>query len=106
MNDKQNKVDQEVQRTLTSLDKHRRLEGNPYLYTRIKQKLSEDKRQANGIGLLLDKLQPVFFVSLLLVNIFTAYSVFENSTTEEDDLERIAAEYMGSVDLSNYYILD
>jgi hypothetical protein len=105
MDKRLDKIHQEVQKTMESLDHFQRLEGNPYLYTRVKQKMASPAQTASGH--LLGWLQPIALMLLLLVNGWAAYSVFNNTLSEQDALDTIAAEYpIYDTDFSNYYTLD
>ena len=90
---------------MASLGRMERLEGNPWLYTRIKQRISEIDQQDAPVPSLMRQLQPLFLVLLLLVNIWTAFTVFDNTTSEEEYFETLADEYSSNADqLINYLI--
>ena len=109
MKEQNNKIEQEVKQTMTSLDRRKRLEGNPWLITRIQQRISESDSQTSSGQFSLGRLQPLVFVVLLFVNIWTAYTVFNNTNadlpTDEDYFEALAEEYSPNDDQSlNYYM--
>jgi hypothetical protein len=105
MDKRQDKIHWEVQKTMDSLDQFQRLEGNPYLYTRIKQKMAA--QAAPSAGYLLDWLQPLALLLLLLVNIWSVHTVYNNNLTEQDAVDIVASEYpIYETDFSNYYTLD
>jgi hypothetical protein len=52
-------------------------------------------------------LNPLALMLLLLINVWAAYSVYNNNFTEQDPLVAIAAEYpIYDSDFSNQYTLD
>ncbi len=96
-------IDREVEKTLTSVDRRQRLNGNPWLFTRIQQRISEKEQPRSGVPIFGGKLQPILLAGLLIVNVLTAFSVFNNTTTDESLYETLADEYsLNTDDLSDY----
>ena len=65
---KQEKIEQEITKTLTQFEKAEVLQPNPYLFTRIQQRLNEKNKRRNYFP---RALKPAFFSALLAVNIIT-----------------------------------
>jgi len=99
----QYKIDEEVRKTMTSLDRLDRLEGNPFLFTRIKAKLDENPKQT--VFRLAGALQIALVVALLVVNVISISKKVDSSFGEEKMIESIASEYgiQSSGDVYNYY---
>lgn len=66
---KQEKIENEIDKTLGLFDKEESLPPNPYFYTRVKQRLNEkSKKEFSIFGVL----KPVFFTALVALNLTTA----------------------------------
>jgi len=104
MENQEDKIRREVEKTFSSLDNHQRLEANPYLYSKIKEKLGS--RDANLFErVAISKIQVAFFVGLLFLNVYSVYAVASTTANSEDYIETLADEYqIENSDLSNLYI--
>lgn len=97
-------IEEEIQKTMASLDQHKRLEGNPFLYTRIKQRMSDGGVSKKAGSFLPSLIQPVLFVGLLLINVYTIYPLLTNTSSDEEYLQAIAEEYnLEVIELTNLY---
>lgn len=66
---KQEKIEQEIKKTLSQFEKAEVLQPNPYLFTRVQQRLDEQNKRRNNFS---RALKPAFFSVLLAVNMLTA----------------------------------
>jgi hypothetical protein len=71
----------------------------------VKERLSDQSTAGNSHFFFLNKVQPAFFVVLLLVNAYIGFTVLDTTNSSEDFIETLAEEYnLENTDLSNYYI--
>jgi hypothetical protein len=66
---KQNKIKNEIDKTLGLFDKKESLPPNPYFYTRVKQRLNEKSKKKFSV---FSVLKPAFFTILIALNVTTA----------------------------------
>lgn len=91
-------IEQEVQKTLDSVDKIQRVEGNPFLYTRLQERLRQEQE---GKSVTIRTRVPVFQLAmvgfLLFINGFALiqsdYFDQGNAETTASNLDEFAAEY-------------
>ncbi len=90
-------IDQEVQKTMESIDQIQRVEGNPFLYTRLQEKL---RQEAEGDIVTIRTRFPVWqfamIVGLLFINGFALMQsgYFDNTNeTAETSIDEFADEY-------------
>ena len=86
---KQEKVQNEIDKTLGMFEKKESLPPNPYFYTRIKQRLNEKTKKEFSI---FSVLKPAFFTALIALNLTTAiwYTSSDSSVISiETDLELV-----------------
>jgi len=106
MNEKKEKINQEVEATLSSLDKLDRVEASPFLFTGIIQKMEKAPKQS---FLSVQMIVPAMMVTLLLViNVFTIYRVINEEAIQNRAayIEELAEEYAlneNEMDLSRFY---
>lgn len=105
MDNKEKYIQEEVDKTMRSLDDRQRLHANPWLFSRIESQLKSDEK-SNGSWSFFQLLQPAIMCCLLLLNIYTAYTVFSNSSINEElSSEYTESEYGYMADQSlEYYI--
>jgi cytochrome c-type biogenesis protein CcmH/NrfG len=85
------KIREEVEKTLRAFDDERILEPNPFLYARIKaEQESRSRRSSNGIPARIS-LNFVVVMIVFLVNLFTALYYFEGKK-EQDLQEKLVSE--------------
>lgn len=88
------RIEQQVQDTLESIDDVVRPQSNPFLYTRTLQRLR--KRQTEGLA---GRLMPVvaialmFFICLNVVSYFKVGAESEPMSTQQPGLNGFATEY-------------
>ncbi len=71
---KQDKIDQEIRKTLDLFEHKNDLPANPYFYSRIRQRLVDRKSKPS----LLAVLKPALFTLLVMANIGTLYWVVDS----------------------------
>ena len=91
------KIREEVEKTLNAFDNISDLDENPYLITRLKAKIEESGSKEKS--LLKGKiLQPVILFIIVIFNIFTGIYFFDSgsqtaSATQQDYFSKISSEY-------------
>ncbi len=97
MKNKKINIDQEVKKTMESIDQIKRVEGNPFLYTRLQEKL---RQESEGDIVTTRTRFPVWqfamVVALLFINGFALMeSGYFNETTETAtaSIDELANEY-------------
>lgn len=90
-------IDQEIQKTMESIDQIQRVEGNPFLYTRLQEKL---RQEAEGDVVTIRTRFPVWqfamIIGLLFINGFALMQsgYFDNTNeTAETSIDEFANEY-------------
>ena len=92
-------IEQEVQKTMESIDKIQRVEGNPFLYTRLQERLKQQKEPREVVR---PSYFPVWQMATILFLFFingivlyqSGFFDTENSiATEEVTIEDFAEEY-------------
>lgn len=107
--DKNKAVDQEVQKTLDSLDNLQRINANPFFYTRLKQRM--DKFDARGLGprtaaikaLRLALIPSLIVTATILLGIFIGYD--SSSADRSRNIDSFASAYGLQTDDLNDYLL-
>ncbi len=105
MDNKEKDIQKEIENTMQSLDDIPRLKANPWLFARLEEQLKTTEKPS-ALGALSQLLQPAIVACLLLLNVYTAYAVFSNTSIEEDGItDSIESEYSYMADQSlEYYI--
>lgn len=86
---KQEKIQNEIDKTLGLFETKESLPPNPYFYTRIKQRLNERSKKKFSV---FSVLKPAFFTALIALNLTTAiwYTSSDVSVVSSDtDLELV-----------------
>ena len=102
------KIIDEVNKTISLLDSIENIEANPFLYTRIKSKLKSEvgNRKAKPFEIVLKILSPVIIILLLLVNIYSAISFLKDVEVTEKARQKyinyLVSEY--SLNQTNDYL--
>ncbi len=78
---KEDKIREEVEKTLNAFDQIKNLEENPYLFTRIQSEIESIKTKEKSYSLKGEFLRPVILFLILIMNVFTAIFFF-NSESE------------------------
>lgn len=90
-------INNEIEKTLQSWDNIERFEANPFLYTRIEQKIKNletppERLNKSWIW------QPVLIAVIVVVNFFTIATAFSNNETQSSVYEVIADQYNLSIE--------
>ncbi|NWF88666.1 MAG: hypothetical protein HXY50_04295 [Ignavibacteriaceae bacterium] len=97
--DKDQRIKEEVEKTISLLDKVEEINTNPFLFTRIKAELDskKDKSEKNSFEWVFKFLRPAIIAALLLFNVYSVISFYQssnsNGVTREQYLESISSEY-------------
>ena len=86
---KQEKIQNEIDKTVEMLEQKESLPPNPYFYTRVQQRLNEKTKKE---FLIFSVLKPAFFTALIALNLTTAiwYTSSDSSVINtETDLELV-----------------
>lgn len=97
MENKKINIDQEVQKTMESIDQIQRVEGNPFLFTRLQEKL---RQEAESDVVTVRTRFPIWQVTMVVVLLFIngfalMQSDYFNDTTETatSSIDQFADEY-------------
>ena len=74
-------IEEQVQRTLSSLDNIQRATANPFLFTRVTARLHEEKKQWNGFSRILTK--PLVVAATLVIVLVANFLVYMQTDTPE-----------------------
>lgn len=87
-------IENEVQKTLDALENIKRVDGNPFLFTRIKAQLEKD-RQINAKKTLQfsNVLSWSMMVLLLTINIIAITDNLKTETSQDSLIESIASDF-------------
>lgn len=80
--DKQKRVQEEVEKTMSLLDRMENLEAGPYFYTRVEARLRSKEREEKTIlpGFFAARvLKPAFLVLLLMINLISVFFFLKES---------------------------
>ena len=94
MKKKKYNIEEEIQKTLDSVDGIQRVKGNPFLYTRLQERMNSNRRSNTTNKSFLSPMWQFALVAFLLVaNVYVLlqsnYSTIQNTTAIED----VATEY-------------
>jgi len=95
MKNKKINIDQEVKRTMESIDQIKRVEVNPFLFTRLQEKLGQELEVGTvKTGIRFPVWQFAMVVALLFINGFALKELgFFNKITETASIDEFANEY-------------
>ena len=97
MKNKNTHIDQEVKKTMESIDQIQRIEGNPFLYTRLQERLRQEAEvDVVTVRTRFPVWQFAMIVGLLFVNGFALVQsgYFDNTTeTAATSIDEFADEY-------------
>ena len=91
------KIENKVEKTLSSIDHTERAKSNPFLYTRVMASLKEEEKGAWGKALSFINRPVIAFAAILAIVIMNSLVFFQSSETsqqpvQEDD-QIFASEY-------------
>ena len=93
---KEEKILLEVEKTLNAIDSLPKLESNPFLFTRIKARISNESIKVGSVEKTEFVFRPVTIALLLILNIVTAVYFIgfgNNSTTGTSLVDKMKQEY-------------
>jgi hypothetical protein len=81
---KKEKIQSEIDKTLSLFDAKEYLTPNPYFYTRVNQRLNEKQKKEFSFSAII---KPAFFTALIAINLTTAlwYMSSDNLTYQTDE---------------------
>ena len=79
---KKEKIEQEINKTLSNLEKTEPLTPDPYFYSRLKAHLDERHKQQNVFSLIL---KPTLLIALVIINVSTAFWYFNTNGTSQSN---------------------
>jgi hypothetical protein len=109
--DKEKKIKEKIEETISILDKIETIEGNPFLYTRIKANLDSGVKSAHS-GFKSILLSPRFalIIVLLIINILSVVFILSKNNpaapTDESFIVSLTDDYFLSVDEDILYHLN
>ena len=96
-------IQQEVERTLGSLDNIQRAEANPYLFTRIQAALRKEERSPLGqaVGFMA---RPIIAFATILLVLLINFAVFFTSKQQptEEEQPLYVSEYFSNTTMTDY----
>lgn len=94
---KKDKIREEVEKTVNAFDHLEKLEGNPYLFTRIQSEIESNLTKEKRYNFKGEFLRPVILFLILIMNVFTVIFFFnsksETSSTKQTYFSAISSEY-------------
>ena len=106
---KEEKIKKEIEKTLGLFENVKPLEPNPFLYTRIQQKINEQKKSTFNLAGIL---KPALFTLLFSINVITLFwysSSLEGTTqssSNESLVEILSSDFNLDSDNSNLLIVE
>jgi hypothetical protein len=94
---KEDKIREEVEKTINAFEHVEKLEGNPHLFTRIQSEIESNFTKKKSFNLKGELLRPVILFLILIMNIFTAVFFFNSksgaTSTKQNYFSAISSEY-------------
>ena len=112
---KDQKISDDVKKTLSLLDNIKNIEPNPFLFTRIKEEIVShtSKKSLSSSDLVLNLFRRIVFVVLIVFNVYSVISCLGNGKVNEQYqrifIKNVVSEYSIQTEtdyLSNYEIKD
>ncbi len=97
---KEEKIKREIEKTLSQFENVKPLEPNPFLYTRIQQRLNEQKKVSFSLTGIL---KPALFTVLFSINIITVfwYTNSSNSAIQSNSSESLVEIFSSDFNLAS-----
>lgn len=99
-NERKERIEKEVEKTLQQLDQFEKLESDPFFYTRLQAKMKSTQNQHNQSAIFSFAgryLRPAFLILLLVLNLISALVVLQNrnsgSDSQSTNISSFADEY-------------
>ena len=94
---KEDKIREEVEKTLNAFDKIKNLDKNPYMFTRLQSEIEDNRIKEKLFFLKGELLRPIILFFILIMNLLTALFFFnqknETTSTKHTYLSAISSEY-------------
>ncbi|MDR3668297.1 MAG: hypothetical protein P4L35_15755 [Ignavibacteriaceae bacterium] len=112
---KDQKISDDVKKTLSLLDNIKNIESNAFLFTRIKEEIVSytSKKSFSSFDLILNLFRQIVFALLIVFNVYSVISNLSNGKVNEQYLriyiKNVVSEYSIQTEtdyLSNYEIKD
>ncbi len=95
-------IDQEVEKTLGVLDELERVEGNPFLYSRLEAKLAAESQAVKKPFLAPALRWAAMLIILIVANIFT-FTQLTPTDPQMTELAALASDYAWDSSTQSYY---
>ena len=86
-------LEKKIAKTLESLDHLQRVEANPYLYSKIQERLEASTQKNAGYPNWSKQLGLAFLILLMMVNVFTIVQYSRTSTARTDNMGTLSEAY-------------
>jgi len=112
---KDQKISDNVKKTISLLDNIKNIDPNPFLYTRIKEKIDSDniKKTSSSFDFAFNVIRQFVFALLIVFNVYSIISYLSNGKVNEQYrllyIKNVVSEYSiktGSDYLTNYQSKD
>ncbi len=99
---KKEKIEQEIEKTLSCFEKSERLEGDAWFYNRVKAEIDNPGHKRFGLQTIWPILKPALLVLIAAINIFTISSYFASpETVQEVSREQMVIEFAKTFSLNS-----
>ena len=95
-------IEDEVDKTLGMLDELERVEGNPFLFTRIQEQIQQEEMNAAQSPTWLGSAKWAMVACLLAVNSFAIYQAWSSAPSHHSSMSEILAKEYSFQPLSNH----
>lgn len=83
-----------TERTLESIDHLQRVEANPYLYSKIQERLHQEPEQSSRLGTLWRfQIGVAFLLLLMMANVFTLLQYSPGDTARDTNITSLSEAY-------------
>lgn len=101
-------IQNEVEKTLSSLDSWPKVEADAFFYTRLSTKLEKAPKGNNVFDWLFNTpvLKPALVAFAILINVMSVFYISFQNTTETDFADAFSSEYMLDQSTESYLVLN
>ncbi len=100
------KIKQEVQKTIDCFDQFESVKTDAFFYTRLKARMEEDAKKSKGFSIQLgwNVLAPAVIVAILVLNIYTVSIFFKSQKTTDTESQDLVTLFTSelTLDASQY----
>lgn len=104
---KNQKIDEEIDMTLSSIYSNEKIECSPFFYSKLMGRIESQEKSREQFEFkfnIRDYLRPAFLISIVTINILTGIFIYKNSSEQISErteyIESLAKEF--SIQQSNY----